>query len=72
MGDLRLYLQEGNNPEYILVDDYNYITEWGDYSGGIEFTSNINSTSNYYEIIATVNPNVDGDVTLEFQTKLMI
>jgi hypothetical protein len=72
MGDLRLYLQQGNSPEYILVDDYNYITEWGDYSGGISFTTNINSSSNYYELIATVNPDVIGNVTLEFQTKLMI
>jgi hypothetical protein len=72
MGDLRLYLQQGNTPEYILVDDYNYITEWGDYSGGISFTTNVNTTSNYYELIATVNPDVDGNVTLEFQTKLMI
>jgi hypothetical protein len=72
MGDLRLYLQQGDNPEYILVDDYNYITEWGDYSGGISFTTNVNPTSSYYELIATVNPDVDGNVTLEFQTKLMI
>ncbi len=72
MGDLRLYLQKGDDPDYILVDDYNYITEWGDYSGGISFTANINTEYNYYELIATVNPDVEDDVTLEFQTKLMI
>jgi hypothetical protein len=72
MGDLRVYLQQGIEPEYIIVDDYNYITEWGDYSGGISFSTAVNSEYQYYELIATVDGDVIGDVTIEFQTKLMI
>jgi hypothetical protein len=72
MGDLRVYLQQGTEPEYIIVDDYNYITEWGDYTGGVTFSTAVNAEYKYYELIATVDPDVIGNVTIEFQTKLMI
>ena len=73
MGDIRLYLQQGTiNPEYILVDDYNYINDLYGYAGGITFSTLVNSTYKYYEVIAEVESGVDGDVVLEYQTKLMI
>jgi len=73
MGDIRLYLQQGTiNPEFILVDDYNFINDIYGYTGGISFQGFVNSTYGYYEVIAAVEGGVEGDVVLEYQTKLMI
>jgi hypothetical protein len=73
MGDIRLYLQQGTiDPDFILVDDYNFINDLYGYEGGIIFSTFVNSPYKYYEVIATVNGGVVGDVILEYQTKLMI
>jgi hypothetical protein len=66
MGNLSIYVQEGSDPDSIIVDDYNYITS----DGQLVFGVTIDSTNRYYEVYGSIGLPIS--VTIEYQTKLMI
>jgi hypothetical protein len=70
MGNLSVYIQDpfGDEPDTLLVDDYNYIN--GDVDD-IIFSITVNSSYNYIEVIGTM-PALQNSIILETQTKLMI
>lgn len=73
MGVVSLYLQSSEDPQYILNDDYNYITAGGfNYDGGVSFGVEINPDNSYYNVIAVLNELIGVPVTMTYQTKLMI
>lgn len=68
MGNLGVYLQDSSNPDFLIVDDYNYIN----YDGGITFGVTVDAGRGYYQINGSLSPEVTVPVIVEFQNKLMI
>ncbi len=73
MGNLAVYLQDSDNPDTIVVDNYNFISgSFVGFDGGLTFDARVNSTYTHYEIYATLSPTISVPVSIEYQTKLMI
>jgi len=68
MGNLGIYLQDTNNPDFLLVDDYNFIN----WDGGVTFAIVVDAGRGYYQLNASLDPDVTVPVVVEFQNKLMI
>ena len=66
IGKLNIYIQPGDTPDNTnIVDDYTFI--FGE--GNITWSLTVNPVNTYYELNAAT---VVGDITLEYQTNLMI